>query len=92
MLKTMQMKADNDAQLLKLKNDESKMKAAQQLKMMAFKQQLEEEQLQQQTAAVELLSKAKVRLIPPLHTHKTPLPRLMRMLPSPRHKPKLELA
>lgn len=59
MLKTMQMKADNDAQILKLKNEEAKMKAAQALKMMAYKQQLEEEQLQQQTASVELLSKAK---------------------------------
>lgn len=59
MLKTMQMKADNEAQILKLKNEENKIKAAQQLKMMAFKQKLEEEQLAQQATAVELLSKAK---------------------------------
>jgi len=58
MLKTVQMKADNEAQILKLKNEEEKIKAAQVLKMMAFKQQIEEQTMQQRTAAAVLVGKA----------------------------------
>jgi regulator of protease activity HflC (stomatin/prohibitin superfamily) len=59
MLKTVQMKADNEAQIFKLKHEEEKIKAAQALKMMAFKQQIEEQTMQQQTAASVLVGKAK---------------------------------
>jgi len=59
MLKTQQMKADNDAQILKLKTEEEKVKASQGLKMLSFKQQIEEQALQQQTAAQVMVGKAK---------------------------------
>jgi len=59
MLKTVQMSAANEAQLLRLANEQEQARATQQLRITAFRQQIAEQELQQATESAVKLSKAK---------------------------------
>ena len=59
MLKTVQLKADNESQILKLKYDEEKQKSVQNVRMLEFKQAIDEQEMRQQNEAEITISAAK---------------------------------
>jgi regulator of protease activity HflC (stomatin/prohibitin superfamily) len=59
MLKTVQLKAENETQILKLKYDEEKQKSVQNVRMLEFKQTIDEQALRQTNASEITISAAK---------------------------------
>jgi hypothetical protein len=59
MLKTVQLKAENESQILKLKNEEDKQRASQAIRMLEFKQKMEEQDAKQKSDSVCSLSVAR---------------------------------
>lgn len=60
MLKTVQLKADNETQILKLKYDEEKERSKQNVRMMEFKQNIDEQELRQKVQAEIIVASAQV--------------------------------
>lgn len=58
MLKTVQLKAENESQILKLKYDEEKEKSKQNVRMMEFKQTIDEQELRQKVQAEIIVAAA----------------------------------
>lgn len=58
MLKTVQLKAENETQILKLKHDEEKERSKQAVRMMEFKQTIDEQELRQKVQADIIVASA----------------------------------
>jgi hypothetical protein len=59
MLKSVSLKAENEAQILKLKNEEDKQRAAQAIRMLEFKQKMEEQDAKQKSDSIITIAAAK---------------------------------